>query len=157
MSPPPSTQPQPRSGQTQPPVPHSRPALLGRSVPAEEYGQLDTFPSDPAQTWVELTGDELSALCPAVAGLQPDWYRWSVRYRPRGRCLESKSLKLYLLTFRDEPIFAEHLVARIARDLAGALDTEVTVRLTQKSRGGIETTAEAVAAAPATKTPPLPA
>lgn len=123
----------------------TRPALLGRNVDPEEYGRLDTFPADPAQTFVELVGDELSALCPAVSGLQPDLYRWSVRYRPNQLCVESKSLKLYLLTFRDERIFAEHLCARIARDLAAALDTEVVVRLTQSRRGGMETTAEAVA------------
>lgn len=126
-----------------------RPALLGRNVDLSEYGQLDTFPADPAQTWVELSGDELTALCPAVSGLQPDLYRWSVRYEPNGRCLESKSLKLYLLTFRDERIFAEHLVARIARDLAAVLDTRVVVRLHQNRRGGIETSVEA-AAGPAT-------
>ncbi len=121
--------------------------MLGRTVPLEEYGRLHTFPSDPAQTWVELAGDELSALCPAVSGLQPDLYTWSVRYRPNGRCVETKSLKLYLLTFRDLRIYAEHLVARIAGELAEALDTEVTARLTQKARGGIETTVEAVAGA----------
>ncbi|MFN0028004.1 MAG: NADPH-dependent 7-cyano-7-deazaguanine reductase [Acidimicrobiales bacterium] len=119
--------------------------MLGRQVPVQEYGRLHTFPSDPAQTWVELAGDELSALCPAVSGLQPDLYTWSVRYRPNGCCVETKSLKLYLLTFRDQRIYAEHLVARIARDLAAVLHSEVTVRLTQKARGGIETTVEAVA------------
>lgn len=123
----------------------TRPALLGRNVDRGEYGQLDTFPADPAQTWVELTGDELTALCPAVSGLQPDLYRWSIRYEPNERCLESKSLKLYLLTFRDERIFAEHLAGRIARDLAAVLDVPVTVRLQQSRRGGIETAVEAVA------------
>ncbi len=122
-----------------------RPALLGRSVEPGEYGQLDTFAADPAQTWVELAGDELHALCPAVTGLQPDFYRWSVQYRPNRLCIESKSLKLYLLTFRDQRVFAEHLAPRIARDLATVLDTEVTVRLVQSRRGGIETTVEAVA------------
>jgi 7-cyano-7-deazaguanine reductase len=125
------------------------PALLGRPVRTEEYGQLDTFPADPAQTLVELTGDELTALCPGVAGLQPDFYHWSIRYRPNRVCLETKSLKLYLLTFRDERVFAEHLGARIARDLAGVLGTEVTVRLVQGRRGGIETITEAVAGPPA--------
>ena len=125
-----------------------RPALLGRTVGIDEYGQLDTFPADPDLTLVELGGDELTAMCPGVAGLQPDFYRWSVRYRPNQRCLESKSLKLYLLTFRDVAVFAEHLCARIARDLAAVLDTEVTVRLTQQRRGGIETTAEATGCPP---------
>ena len=128
-------------------VRQTQPALLGRAVGPEEYGQLDTFPADPVQTLVELTGDELTALCPAVAAMQPDLYRWTVRYRPNRVCIEGKSLKLYLLTFRDERIFAEHLCARIARDLAAVLDAEVTVRLTQSRRGGIETTTEAVAGA----------
>jgi 7-cyano-7-deazaguanine reductase len=126
-------------------VSETRPALLGRSVHPGEYGRLDTFPADPAQTFVELSGDELTALCPGVDALQPDFYRWSIRYRPNDRCVESKSLKLYLLTFRDERVFAEHLAARIARDLAAVLDTVVTVRLVQGRRGGIETTAEAEA------------
>ncbi len=119
--------------------------MLGRTVLAEEYGQLDTFPADPAQTLVELCGDELTALCPEVAAFQPDFYRWTVRYRPNQLCIETKSLKLYLLTWHDQRIFAEHLCARIARDLAAAVGAEVTVRLTQNKRGGIETTAEAVA------------
>ncbi len=120
--------------------------MLGRAVRPEEYGRLDTFPAPAGLREVELSGDELTALCPAVDGLQPDFYRWSIRYRPAGRCVESKSLKLYLLTWRDERIFAEHLVVRIAADLADALGTTVTARLVQQRRGGIETTAEAVVA-----------
>lgn len=118
--------------------------MLGRSVAPEEYGRLETFPALAGLREVELTGDELTALCPAVPGLQPDFYRWSIRYRPNGCCVESKSLKLYLLTWRDERIFAEHLAVRIAFDVASALDTTVTVRLLQQRRGGMETAADAV-------------
>lgn len=119
--------------------------MLGRTVEPEEWGRLETFPADPRQTLVELAGDELSALCPGVAGLQPDLYHWLIRYRPAGRCVETKSLKLYLLTFRDVAVFAEHLAPRIAGDVAAAVGTTVYVRLTQGRRGGIETTVEAVA------------
>jgi 7-cyano-7-deazaguanine reductase len=118
--------------------------MLGRTVEPEEWGRLETFPADHRQTLVELAGDELSARCPGVAGLQPDLYRWVIRYRPAERCLESKSLKLYLLTFRDEAIFAEHLAPRIAADVAAAVGATVYVRLAQNRRGGIETTVEAV-------------
>ena len=118
--------------------------MLGRSVGPEEWGRIETFPADPRQTFVELSGDELSALCPGVAGLQPDLYRWVIRYRPAQACIETKSLKLYLLTFRDEPIFAEHLAPRIAADVADAVGVPVYVRLAQNRRGGICTTVEAV-------------
>lgn len=118
--------------------------MLGRAVGADEYGGLDTFPSVAGQTLVELHGDELTALCPGVEGTQPDIYRWTVRYRPLDRCIEMKSLKLYLLTWRDERIFAEHLAPRIAADLAAAVGTAVAVRLHQNRRGGMEAIAEAV-------------
>lgn len=121
-----------------------RSPMLGRAVGSEEYGGLDTFLSLPGQTLVELQGDELAALCPEVDGLQPDLYRWTVRYRPVDRCIEMKSLKLYLLTWRDERIFAEHLAVRIAADLAAVLGTPVLVRLHQNRRGGMEAIAEAV-------------
>lgn len=122
--------------------------MLGRVVEPSEWGRLETFPVAAGQLTVEFSGDELSALCPGVAGLQPDLYRWTVRYRPQSVCLESKSLKLYLLTFRDVAIFAEHLAPRIAADLAAALGTTVWVRLGQNRRGGIETTVEAAAPDP---------
>ena len=122
-----------------------REPMLGRTVGPEEWGRLETFPADPHQTLVELGGDELSALCPGVTGLQPDLYRWVIRYRPADRCVESKSLKLYLLTFRDTAIFAEHLAPRLADDLSAAVGAPVYVRLAQNRRGGIETTVEAVA------------
>ncbi len=118
--------------------------MLGRAVDATEYGGLDTFPAAAGQTLVELHGDELTALCPGVEGLQPDIYRWTIRYRPADRCIEMKSLKLYLLTWRDERIFAEHLAPRIAADLAAVLRTPVAVRLHQNRRGGMEAVAEAV-------------
>ena len=65
---------------------------------------------------------------------------------PEKLCLESKSLKLYLATYRYEGVFAEALAVKIRDDVAGALELEpprVRVRLTQKPRGGITIVASA--------------
>jgi 7-cyano-7-deazaguanine reductase len=91
---------------------------------------------------VELAGDELSAICPLTQ--QPDLYSLSIRYRPGGTCLETRSLKRYLSGFRNEGHFCEALAVRIRDDVAAALAVEpgsVDVALTQKARGGITITA----------------
>jgi len=59
-------------------------------------------------------------------------------------CLGSKSLKLYLATYRNEGVFCEALAVKIRDDVAAALELpaeKVTVALTQKARGGITITA----------------
>jgi 7-cyano-7-deazaguanine reductase len=104
---------------------------------SDHYAGLETFPN-PGVAEVELTSDELASLCPVTG--QPDLYVATIRYEPRERCIESKSLKLYLGTFRDEPQFCEALAVRIRDDVAEALDLpheRVHVRLQQKARGGI--------------------
>jgi 7-cyano-7-deazaguanine reductase len=108
---------------------------------SENYAGLETFPN-PGVSSVEMTSDELTAVCPVTA--QPDLYTVSIEYTPRDRCLESKSLKLYLSSFRNEGVFCEALAVKIRDDVAEALglDAEgVRVRLTQKARGGITITA----------------
>jgi 7-cyano-7-deazaguanine reductase len=68
-----------------------------------------------------------------------------IDYEPAELCVESKSLKLYLWSFRDRPIFAEALAVEIADEIAAAAQPRrVTVTLTQRPRGGvtIEATAE---------------
>lgn len=122
--------------------------MLGRSVDAAEYGRLETFPvAQHSVAVVEFAGDELAALCP-IDVVQPDFYRFTIRYVPGDVALESKSLKLYLHTFRDERIFAEHLAPRMAADLAAALGVAVFVRLRQNRRGGIDTCVEAFGGTP---------
>jgi 7-cyano-7-deazaguanine reductase len=104
---------------------------------SEHYAGLESFPN-PGVASVELASDELSALCPITG--QPDLYRLTIVYRPEARCLESKSLKLYLARLRDEGVFCEALAVRIRDDVAAALELEaerVTVALEQKARGGI--------------------
>ncbi len=107
----------------------------------EHYAGLETFPN-PGVSNVELTSDELTAVCPITA--QPDQYVASIEYTPKDLCLESKSLKLYLGSFRNEGHFCEGLAVKIRDDVAEALGLaagDVRVTLRQKSRGGITVTA----------------
>jgi 7-cyano-7-deazaguanine reductase len=110
---------------------------------SEHYAGLETFPN-PGVSRVELTSDELVAVCPVTG--QPDLYLASIDYSPADRCLESKSLKLYLNRFRNEGVFCEALAVQIRDEVAEALaltPDDVTVTLEQKARGGITITATA--------------
>ena len=110
---------------------------------SERYAGLETF-ENPGVTRVEMTSDELTAVCPVTA--QPDMYVARIQYDAQRLCLESKSLKLYLARYRNEGAFCEALAVRIRDDIAEALELEtrdVTVTLTQKARGGITITATA--------------
>jgi 7-cyano-7-deazaguanine reductase len=108
---------------------------------SEQYAGLETFPN-PGVSHVEMTSDELTAICPVTG--QPDLYVATIEYWPGPLCIESKSLKLYFNGFRDEGHFAEALAVKIRDDAADALQLaadKVRVTLRQKSRGGITITA----------------
>jgi 7-cyano-7-deazaguanine reductase len=110
---------------------------------SDAYAGLETFPN-PGVEVVSMTSDELTAVCPITG--QPDFYTATIEFRPRDRCLESKSLKLYLARFRDQGAFCESLVVQIRDDVADVLGLErsdVHVTLVQKARGGISITATA--------------
>jgi 7-cyano-7-deazaguanine reductase len=110
---------------------------------SEHYAGLETF-ENPGVSRVEMTSDELTAVCPITG--QPDMYVVTIEYRAQRLCLESKSLKLYLARYRNEGAFCEALAVRIRDGIAEALELEpgdVTVTLTQKARGGITITAVA--------------
>jgi len=67
-----------------------------------------------------------------------------IEYEPGERCLESKALKYYLWSYRQEGAFCEALAARIADDVVYAIEPKsVTVRVHQNVRGGIAIVAEA--------------
>jgi 7-cyano-7-deazaguanine reductase len=109
----------------------------------DHYAGLESFPN-PGVSHVEMESDELTAVCPITG--QPDMYVATIEYSPEGLCLESKSLKLYLMRFRNEGAFCEALAVQIRDDVAGALELahdRVTVTLVQKARGGITITATA--------------
>ncbi len=110
---------------------------------SEHFAGLETF-SNPGVSLVELESDELVAVCPITG--QADMYVATIEFEPEALCLESKSLKLYLASFRNEGVFCEALAVRIRDDVATALELgqeRVSVTLEQKARGGITITATA--------------
>jgi 7-cyano-7-deazaguanine reductase len=107
----------------------------------DHFAGLETF-ANPGVADVELVSDELTAVCPITG--QPDLYRITIDYRADALCLESKSLKLYLSSFRNEGAFCEALAVRIRDDIAAAVKLpadQVRITLEQKARGGITITA----------------
>jgi 7-cyano-7-deazaguanine reductase len=110
---------------------------------SEHYAGLETFPN-PGVAHVEMTSDELTAMCPVTG--QPDLYVATIEYWPGGLCIESKSLKLYLSGYRNEGHFCEALAVKIRDDIAAAVQLpadKVRITLKQKARGGITITATA--------------
>ena len=84
--------------------------VLGRpdAVPST---RLDTFEVEAPLDLVHFRSSELTAVCPVTD--QPDFYTIDIEYVPGARCIETKSLKLYLRTFDNRGVFAEHLVPRL--------------------------------------------
>lgn len=99
---------------------------------------IDTFDAPPVGV-VRFFTNELTAFCPVTH--QPDFYSLTIEYVPAALCIESKSLKLYLQTFRESAQFSEHLANEIATDIYNACrPVWVSVTLQQQRRGGLELT-----------------
>ena len=102
---------------------------------ARELLRAEAFPA-PDIVRVTLAATEFTSLCPRSG--QPDFGSVVIEYTPRERCLESKALKVYLWSYRDEPAFCEALAARIADDVVYAIEPSgVRVEVHQNVRGGI--------------------
>jgi 7-cyano-7-deazaguanine reductase len=115
--------------------------ILGGDV-RHAVEHLECFDAPPSCTRVRFTTDEVTSMCPVTG--QPDFSSVEIDYEPDRRCVESKSLKLYLWHFRDRPIFAESLAAAIAAEVQRAAEPKrVKVVVTQHVRGGIVTEATA--------------
>ena len=108
---------------------------------AIDVAVLETFDYEgPAQNIVTET-NEFTAVCP-YSGL-PDFARLRVRYIPDRKCVELKSLKYYITSFRNVGVFQEHATARIAEDLFKLLAPKtLSVQTVYNVRGGFETTCE---------------
>lgn len=120
-------------------------AALGKTT-RHPSRALEVFPTPDGVAKVVLESDEVTSLCPVTG--QPDWETVNIEYAPNKSCIESKSLKLYLWSFREEGVFCEALAAQIAKDIASACEPHwVKVMVTQKPRGGVSITAEAKAGA----------
>ena len=103
---------------------------------------LETFPAPSGVTSITFTTDEFTSHCPVTR--QPDFSEVTIEYVPEQKCIESKSLKLYLWSFREETAFCEALAAKIAGDIMAACEPKYCkVTVAQKARGGIALTAVA--------------
>ncbi len=93
--------------------------LLGKT--AQPVKKLETFPNHhPDRDYtVTLETEEFTCVCPMTG--QPDYAKITVQYIPDKKIVESKSLKLYLWSFRNEGVFHEHLTNIILDDLVAAL------------------------------------
>ncbi len=91
---------------------------------------------------MHLDFPEFSSLCPVTG--QPDTARIQIRYIPDKVCVETKSLKFYLTSFRNSQAFNEEIVNRILADMVRVLEPKrLVVRGDFSPRGGISLTAQA--------------
>ena len=117
----------------------------GRSFPFEGLEALtpeilDTFDYEYAgrDAVVEIATDEWSCVCP-FSGL-PDFGTLTVRYLPSDVCIELKSYKYYLTSFRNVGIYQEHAANRVLDDLLACCRPKwMEVVLDYRLRGGIHT------------------
>jgi len=108
---------------------------------AEPGEELEVFPGTKG-TKVTLKCTEFTCRCPVTN--QPDWSTIVVHYVARWKIVESKSVKLFLETYRDKGVFHEHLVWELLDVFVEALDPlSCTVSVKFNSRGGIAITAQA--------------
>ncbi|MFL5342278.1 MAG: preQ(1) synthase [Gemmataceae bacterium] len=108
---------------------------------APSADQLETFPNPaPGRDYlIEIVCPEFTSLCPKTG--QPDFGTITYAYTPDEKCVELKSLKLYLQRFRDQGIFYESVVNRLLDDFVSACrPRRCRVVGAFTPRGGITTT-----------------
>ncbi|MEO0447448.1 MAG: preQ(1) synthase [Verrucomicrobiota bacterium] len=118
-------------------------------------GSAQVFPESPSREtleafsnrsqhrdyWIRLDCHDFSSLCPVTG--QPDYARVHLHYIPDELCIETKSLKFYLASFRNTKGFNEEIINRIADDLLAVCQPrELLVRGEFAARGGISLTVE---------------
>jgi 7-cyano-7-deazaguanine reductase len=109
--------------------------MLGATI-RHPVDHVETFPAPDGSTLVRFITHEVMSRCPVTG--QPDISSVIIEYEPNLRCVESKSLKLYLWSFRDRAVFAETLAVEIANEIRRATKPiRVKVVVTQNPRGGI--------------------
>lgn len=120
------------------------PTAEGRTLPFVgpehiDTAVLETFEYTGPDQEITTETAEFSAVCP-YSGL-PDHATLSITYVARDRCVELKSLKYYVTSYRNVGIFQEHATARIAQDLYRVLEPKkLTVKTVYNIRGGFGTT-----------------
>ena len=109
-------------------------------MPTKPSKHLETFPNpNPERDYeINFEAPEFTCVCPMTG--QPDFATIRIRYVPDKKCVELKSLKLYLWSYRDEGAFHEAVTNRIADDLIRTLDPRfIEVEGDFYVRGGIKT------------------
>jgi len=110
-------------------------------MPTEPSKNLETFanPSPERDYTIRIRVPEFTCLCPKTG--QPDFATIDIEYVPSMRCIELKSLKLYIWSYRDEGAFHEAVTNRILEDLVDACEPHfIRVSADFNVRGGIYTT-----------------
>jgi len=104
--------------------------------------KLDVWPNQFQGYKISTTFPEYTSVCPKTG--MPDYGSILIEYEPRKSCLELKSLKLYLLGYRNLGIFYENAVNRMLKDIVDATKPVwCVVRGEFTPRGGLTTTVEA--------------
>lgn len=121
--------------------------LLGRSgakIPASPAeARLETFPNPARRNYrIHFETDDFTSVCPITG--QPDFARIDIDYVPARVCIESKSLKFYLASYRNERAFNEAVTNRILDDFVKACEPRQAIVTAQFSaRGGMALTVRA--------------
>ncbi|MCD5391024.1 preQ(1) synthase [candidate division NPL-UPA2 bacterium] len=122
--------------------------ILGRKKKgfprSPEKATLETFqnPYPEREYWITFHCPEFTSLCPVTG--QPDFGVIKIRYIPNRRCIEAKSLKLYLFSFRNVAIFNEEAANKILDDLVKACRPKKAEIIGEfNPRGGIHITVQA--------------
>jgi 7-cyano-7-deazaguanine reductase len=114
---------------------------MAKRTPKSSQAALATFPNPRKQRDYTIHFDcpEFTCLCPITG--QPDFATIEIDYTPDELCVELKSLKLYLWSYRDRGAFHEAVTNQICDDLVTAITPrKITVRGKFWVRGGITTT-----------------
>jgi 7-cyano-7-deazaguanine reductase len=123
-------------------------SLLGAN-PTTATKDLDIFqnPNPERDYTIEISSPEFTCLCPVTG--QPDFAEITLRYIPDQYCVELKSFKLYLWSFRNEGAFHEAVTNQILDEVVGKIaPREATVIGKFNVRGGLYTTVTATHTAP---------
>lgn len=120
--------------------------VLGKKIEQFKFTEptpklLETFSNKFSKRdyLIELTIPEFTNICPLT--IQPDFAKIVIRYIPDAKCIESKSLKLYIFSYRNFPEFHEDVVNRILEDCVEACGPRwMLVRGEFNARGGISIT-----------------
>ncbi|TWT77825.1 NADPH-dependent 7-cyano-7-deazaguanine reductase [Posidoniimonas polymericola] len=104
-------------------------------------GLLETFDNQyPERDYkIEIVAPEFTSVCPKTG--QPDYGTITLTYTPRGKCIELKSYKFYLQSYRNEGIFYENVTNTIIDDLVAVVQPQwMKVEAAFSARGGITET-----------------